>query len=115
MRLLSPILVALVVFVPVFSGCDDDDPQEDLRYTITVDNDTAQAYDIWVDDDTSTEPFVLRGTVDAMTIFILTNRTVGTTYHIRLTLPGNEPDTTFAYERTFESSAPDDVVWTLEP
>lgn len=116
MRRFATLWVALTLLVPLVGACsEDDDPQQDLRYTISIVNQTPEDLDIWIDDDTSTEPFVLHGTVEAGTTRDLTNRTVGTTYDIRLTLVGNDPDATFVAERVFRSSSGDDEVWTVNP
>jgi len=101
--------------LPILAACDDDDVQEILHYDITIINSTGTDYEVWIDVDVDAAGFVQDGTVDGGTMRVLRDRVIDVGYHIRLTEPGQDPDTTFEHERTIEQGSDTDVTWTVDP
>ena len=109
------VLFAVVVAALfVFAGCsDDNDPTEVLKYDITIINGIATDYEVWIDADIDTAGFVQDGTVANSATRVLRDRVIDVSYHIRLVEAGQDPETTFAHERTVRQTDDADVTWTV--
>jgi hypothetical protein len=108
------ILIAVLGLIPAFYGCSEDDVKDALQYDITIINGTTTNYEVWIDADVDSAGFVRDGSVADGATRVLSNRVIDVSFHIRLVLTDEDPETTFAHERTITSTG-DDVTWTIIP
>ena len=85
-----------------------------MQYDITIINGTTTNYEVWIDADVDAAGFVRDGSVGGEATRLLSNRIIDVSFHIRLILEGEDPETTFAHERTITSTG-DDVTWAINP
>ena len=92
-------------------ACDDDDVTETVTYDITIVNTIDAQYGLWVDVSVDEDGFVEDGVLDALGERVLVDRDVKVGYHIRLTLPGQDPDMDeFEHETTIFSEG-QNITW----
>ena len=98
MRLITVLL--LIIGLANFSCNKNDDVEESVKYTLTVENTTSQNVDIYLNGHLDNSGFVSEGTVSAGTNKKIQNLVVNVNYTLRAVVAG-EPLEDFFDEQNF--------------
>jgi hypothetical protein len=107
---LRPLGIGLIAVLLLSVRCAND-PLPAIGYDLTIQNQTATAYDQFMNVDLDAQGFRPAGHVPANGQLTLRNLVIGAHYTFRLALVGNNA-TMFVHERAVTSLS-DDVVWVV--
>jgi len=104
-------VLVLVLVVLSISACNEDDVKDIVEYNLTIHNNTATSYDVWIDNPLSSHGFYHAGHVAANQKTIIHELDIGIDYKVHLTNE-NAPADPAVHSRTVTSSS-EDVSWTV--
>ncbi len=111
---ISMILTMALFFVSI-SSCKKDDTETIVNYTLRIENNMDQAYDIYMKNNVSNLDFIQSGYVAANSTLEIQDLTIGFQYTLRGVTPGNSVDD-YEFEEVFTSNSNgDDYVLTIDP
>ena len=111
---ISMILTMALFFVSI-SSCKKDDTETIVNYTLRIENNMDQAYDIYMKNNVSNLDFIQSGYVAANSTLEIQDLTIGFQYTLRGVTPGNSVDD-YEFEQVFTSNSNgDDYVLTIDP
>jgi hypothetical protein len=103
-------LVSMVLVAVAMAACSEDDIIDLVEYNLTIENTTASAYDVWINNPLSTSGFYAAGHLAANRSTIIHELDIGIDYEVNLTTPGSGSATPAIHNKTI-SSSDQDVTW----
>ncbi|RKQ51721.1 hypothetical protein BXY85_2753 [Roseivirga pacifica] len=111
------ILSLVLVLTFAFTGCkNDDDPSEEVKFSLIVNNNTQQSIDVYLKDDvTATSTFINQGTVVAGGSKTVANLVISVNYTVRAVAVGGDPEAgPFLLNQTFSSSNNSNITYNVD-
>jgi len=107
------VLLALALVMMAVGACNEDDVKDIVEYNLTIENNTATVFDVWIDNPLSSHGYYFASHVAANHKTIIHELDIGIEYKVNLVLK-DEPAEPSVHHRIVHSSS-DDVIWTINP